>query len=128
MKEQQYNPFYQEYLKKGPVKLGISASRIVRNDPKYMTFKLARYKFVAKMFDGLDKVLEVGSGEGFASHIVAQHVKSLLCTDWDPIFIENGQKLCQASNIKFQVYNPIDDILDDKFDGIFLMDVLEHIL
>ncbi len=81
MKEQQYNPFLDEYEQKGSVKLGISASRMFRHDPRYMAFKLSRYKFVAKMIEGNDKVLEVGAGEGFASHIVAQSVKSLLCTD-----------------------------------------------
>ena len=35
------------------------------SDPARLVFTLSRYKFVAKMFDSFDSVLEVGAGDGF---------------------------------------------------------------
>ena len=45
-------------------------------DPKPLTFLLARYKFVAKMFSGLARVLEVGCADAFATRIVRQEVEA----------------------------------------------------
>ena len=36
-----------------------------RNDPKHLSFTLARYKFCAKLLDGKNTALEVGCGDGF---------------------------------------------------------------
>ena len=51
------------------------------NDPKRLTFTLARYKFVAKMLAGYGHVLEVGCGDGFATRIVVQDVGALTAVD-----------------------------------------------
>jgi len=128
MREKQYRSFLDEFNQRGPVKLGISASRMFRHDPKYMAFKLARYKFVAKMLEGKEEVLEIGAGEGFASHIVAQHVKRLICTDFDEIFVENGKNICERENMEFLLYDPLKDRpFNKKFEAIYFLDVLEHI-
>ena len=54
------------------------------------------YKFVAKMFEGYENVLEVGAGDGFKSPIVKQHCKNLYLSD---ILEENLQSF-KATNIK----------------------------
>ena len=47
------------------------------DDPVRLTFTLSRYKFVAKMFEGFNNVLEIGAGDGFKSPIVGQFCKKL---------------------------------------------------
>jgi len=38
--------------------------------PKRLLFTLALYKFVAKMFSGKKRVVEVGCGDGFCARVV----------------------------------------------------------
>ena len=60
------------------------------DDPKRLAFTLARYKFVSKMFAGLDRVLEVGCADGFGSRIVAQAVGKLTAVDFDAKLLESA--------------------------------------
>jgi protein-L-isoaspartate O-methyltransferase len=60
------------------------------DDPKRLAFMMARYKFVAKMLDGLSHVLEVGCGDGFGTRVVAQAVQKVTAIDFDPEFIEDA--------------------------------------
>ena len=41
------------------------------HDAKHLCFSLSRYKFVSKIFEGYDSVLEIGAGDGFKSRIVS---------------------------------------------------------
>lgn len=99
------------------------------DDPRHVLFTLSRYKFVAKMFDGLDNVLEIGCGDGFASRLVLQQVKKLTAIDIDPNFIDNAiNRNIKDWHITFKTH----DILDDgpvfnNFDAAFSLDVIEHI-
>ena len=72
--------------------LGAHTSSAFEKDPKHLAFTLSRYKFVAKMFQGKDSVLEVGCGDGFGTTIVAQSVKSLIGIDYEAYSIENSAK------------------------------------
>ena len=63
-------------------------SKVWSEDPKDLFFTLSRYKFVSKMFNGIDSVLEIGCGDGFGSKVVNQTVKNLTISDYDPLFIE----------------------------------------
>ena len=66
--EQTREPQYQNCLdiknKKGLSSMGLRGTQVWTENPKQMLFILARYKFVAKMFSGLEQVLEVGCGDG----------------------------------------------------------------
>ena len=63
------------------VELGLHTGYMWAKDPKHLLFTLSRYKFVSKMFDGFEKVLEVGAGDGFQSEIVESAVKKLILSD-----------------------------------------------
>lgn len=96
-------------------------------DPKRIAFQSARYKFVAKMFAGMNDVLEVGCGDGWGSRIVRQHVNSMSAVDADGKSIE--QALLHASD-RWRIHFQRHDILDGPipgFDGVFCLDVFEHI-
>ncbi len=98
------------------------------DDPKRLTWLFARYKFVAKMFAGLNSALEVGCADAFATRVVLQEVKSLTAIDFDPVFVADVQRRMDA-RWKFECF--VHDILsgpvDRGFDGVYSMDVLEHI-
>ena len=80
------------------------------------------------MFADFDTVLEIGCADAFCSRIVAQAVKNLTVTDFDPIFIEDAQnKKIKKIPYECYVHNILDASLDLNFNGVFALDVLEHI-
>ena len=98
------------------------------NDPRRLLFTLARYKFVSKMFDGYETVLEIGCGDAFATRIVQQTVKKVTATDFDPIFIEEIHDRPQHKwELDAHVHNMVLEPTKQSFDGIFSLDVLEHV-
>lgn len=95
------------------------------DDPRRLGFTMARYKFVAKMFEGFDLVLEVGCADGFFSRVVKQAVSELDCIDSDLTLLKNA-KVSSKWPINFYQH----DILESPirgFDGVFCLDVFEHI-
>ncbi len=109
-------------------RLGLISNHTWNADPKKLGIMMSRYKFVAKMFDGFESVLEVGCGDAFATRIVQQAVGKVTVSDADPVFLENVRA---RENHRW----PMEVILHDmtagplvgSFDGIFAMDVFEHI-
>jgi len=97
-------------------------------DPKRTLFTLSRYKFVAKMLAGYERVLEVGCADAFATRIVQQAVGHITAVDFDPVFIEDAQ---QRSNPHWPMSLAVHDMLagpvDGEFDAVYSLDVLEHI-
>jgi 2-polyprenyl-3-methyl-5-hydroxy-6-metoxy-1,4-benzoquinol methylase len=125
-------PQYQECLdavaERGFERLGLRSSQSWHDDPKHLLFRLARYKFVAKMLSGSEHVLEIGCGDAFGTRLVQQEVKALSATDFDALFVEDV-KARMVDRWKFPVFTH--DLLagpiTGKYDGVFALDVLEHI-
>ena len=82
---------------------------------------LSRYKFVAKMLDGYERVLEVGCGDGFGARIVRPAVGRLTCIDIDPLMIESAIKNQGGFDIQFKCTKVLENA-----DAIYMLDVLEH--
>lgn len=93
---------------------GSNLDIVWREDPRMLGIRLARYKFVAKMFAGFERVLEVGAGDGFLSKVVKHEVGRLDLTDAHP---ETG----------IPHWNPLDTKKDAIYDGVYALDVLEHV-
>ena len=111
-----------------PILLGPLTSYSLLNDPKHMCFVLARYKFCAKLLEGKKEILEIGCGDGFGIPIVAQSSKYVLGIDVDDRLIENNrERLKKIKNIEFKNINICEEPLKRKFDGIFSIDVIEHL-
>lgn len=128
-KEAQYQEHVDLAGEKGLSPLGLRANATWYHDPKRLTFVLARYKFVAKMLSGQQKVLEVGCGDAFATRIVQQEVGSLCAVDFDPIFIQDALDRMED---KWQFECKVHDMLagpveGGPFDAAFALDVIEHI-
>jgi 2-polyprenyl-3-methyl-5-hydroxy-6-metoxy-1,4-benzoquinol methylase len=127
-KEKQYGLVFETAEKHGISKFGLMINESWNEDPKRTLFTLSRYKFVAKMLAGYERVLEVGCADAFATRIVQQAVGHITAVDFDPVFIEDAQ---QRSNPHWPMALAVHDMLagpvDGEFDAVYSLDVLEHI-
>lgn len=111
------------------VTLGRATAQGYVTDPRMIAFIAARYKFVAKMLEGRETVLEVGCGDAFGAPIVAQTVKQLICTDIDEETLALNQKRNLFPNIDFRHRDFRRRSLYSlpQIDAAYLVDVIEHI-
>ena len=83
MNNVKYNSFktYRQMLsKKINERFGLDSNFKWNNDPRQFFISLARYKFVAKMLQKKNNVLEVGCGDGFNSRIVKTYLIVIVIT------------------------------------------------
>jgi len=126
--EAQYQDHTRFLRERGMEELGLAAGWAYYDDPRHLVFTLARYKFVAKMLEGCENVLEIGCGDGFGSRIVAQSVGRLTGIDFDPAFIEDARKRpADRWPIRFERHDLLSAPYPGAYDAIFALDVLEHI-
>ena len=113
---------------RGTEVMGLGAGYTWHDDPRRLVFMLSRYKFVAKMLEGAEHVLEVGCGDGFGTRIVAQAVSRVTGIDFDPAYINSAN---ETKNIRYHINFYPHDMLEgpvpEKYDAVFPLDVLEHI-
>jgi 2-polyprenyl-3-methyl-5-hydroxy-6-metoxy-1,4-benzoquinol methylase len=127
-KERQYGVVFDVVEKHGVSKLGLMANESWNQDPKRTLFTLARYKFVAKMLAGCERVLEVGCADAFGTRLVQQTVAQVTAVDFDPVFIDDAKsRLDPAWPIQYFVHDLLDGPVPGLFDSIYSLDVLEHI-
>jgi 2-polyprenyl-3-methyl-5-hydroxy-6-metoxy-1,4-benzoquinol methylase len=89
---------------------------------------MSRYKFVAKMLTGYDRVVEIGCADAFPTRIVAQAVRSLVAIDFDAELIANARKQpLDRWPIEFRVHDIVEEPVQGRFDAAFALDLLEHI-
>ena len=97
-------------------------------DPKRFAFTFSRYKFVAKMFEGFEHVLEVGCGDAFATRLVQQTAKNVVVSDFNKILIDDILSRQQSNwHLDARVNDMTQNPIREEFDGVFCLDVLEHI-
>ena len=125
--EKQYQKFFLEYSERGPVTLGPLYSAVWRSDPKKLVITLSRYKFVAKMLRNKSKVLEIGCAEGWAASLVSGEVGELTLSDMDTIWEQSISDVHQGK-VKFKELDFVSKCADQKYDAIYALDVLEHVL
>jgi len=112
----------------GVAQLGLTTNQAWYDDPRHLLFILARYKFVAKMLSGRQKVLEVGCGDAFATRIVLQEVGEIHAVDFDPVFVRDVQQRADEKwNFTCAAHDMLDGPVPGPFDAAYLVDVLEHI-
>jgi 2-polyprenyl-3-methyl-5-hydroxy-6-metoxy-1,4-benzoquinol methylase len=126
--EQQYQIMLEYRKQRGLETLGLMTSQAWFDDPKRLTFTLARYKFAAKMLSGCKNVLEVGCADAFATRIVVQEVGKLTATDFDPLFVEDTKaRMSDRWRFECQTHDMLTGPFPGQFDGMYALDVLEHI-
>ena len=88
-REPQYNRCLEIKEKQGLTSLGLMTNQVWEDDPRRLTFLLARYKFVSKMLSGKKFVGELGCGDAFGTRIVMQSTEKVVAYDFDPVFVED---------------------------------------
>lgn len=127
-KEPQYNIVFDIEKKHGRTRLGLMVNESWNQDPKRTLFTLARYKFVAKMLSGRDRVLEVGCADAFGTRLVQQEVGHLTAIDFDPVFIADAHaRMDPAWPMDCRIHDMLAGPVIGAFDAIYSLDVLEHI-
>jgi len=127
-KEEQYSVLFDVAEKHGISKLGLMINESWNQDPKRTLFTLARYKFVAKMLDGCQHVLEVGCADAFGTRLVQQAVAHVTAVDFDPIFIDDARSRANHHwPLELAVHDMLSGPPPGKYDAIYSLDVLEHI-
>ncbi len=126
-----YEPQYEECLelrdRQGLTSLGIMSNQVWYDDPRRLAFLLARYKFVAKMFSGFDRVLEVGCADAFGTRVVLQEVRHLTAVDVDPVFVQDATaRMDPRWRFDCLVHDILAGPVAGRFDGAYALDVLEH--
>lgn len=127
-KETQYQIMIQAAAERGYETLGLRGSESWHQDPKHLVFRLSRYKFVAKMLAGRDRVLEIGCGDAFGTRIVQAEVGKVTAVDFDPVFIDDAkQRMVPRWPFDAQVHDMLDGPVPGEFDAVYSLDVLEHV-
>jgi len=123
-----YEGLFERACARAPARLGTMTDYAWSADPKRFAFTAARYLTTARLLVGRQRVLEVGCGDGFFSRIVAQHVGQLTAIDRDAAFIEDAKSRANADwPIHFIHKDMMDGEMMHHYDGIYLLDVIEHI-
>jgi len=127
-REPQYQRTLELARERGLTTLGLMTNQAWTDDPRHLLFTLARYKFVAKMLTGRNRVLEVGCADAFGTRLVVQEVKHLTATDFDPAFVADA---LQRMDSRWKFDCKQHDLLAGPFPGVFDaaygLDVIEHI-
>jgi 2-polyprenyl-3-methyl-5-hydroxy-6-metoxy-1,4-benzoquinol methylase len=127
-REMQYQNCVELRDSKGLTQLGLMSNQVWHDDPKRLLFVLSRYKFVVKMFSGLNNVLEVGCADAFGTRLVRQEVKQLTAVDFDPVFIKDAlERIDEKWKFDCRVHDILEKPVEGLFDGAYALDVLEHI-
>lgn len=116
-----------------PETFGPMAGYAWRTDPRHVLFTLARYKFVAAMLGGRDRVLEIGCADAFGTRLVAAETRlAVTGIDVDAAMLTaaRAQMWAQGRHPKME-FARWDLLLAPMspgfFDGCYAIDVLEHI-
>jgi 2-polyprenyl-3-methyl-5-hydroxy-6-metoxy-1,4-benzoquinol methylase len=127
-KEPQYDVLFDVKAKHGVSRLGLMINQGWHDDPKRLAFTLSRYKFVAKMLAGRNKVLEIGCADAFGTRIVQQAVGEVTATDFDPVFIDDVKdRMNSRWAFNVFVHDMLSGPVPGTFDAAYALDVLEHI-
>jgi 2-polyprenyl-3-methyl-5-hydroxy-6-metoxy-1,4-benzoquinol methylase len=129
-REPQYQFEVDMALRDGLARFGVMSNQRWRDDPRGLLFVLSRYKFVAKMLSGKDRVVEIGCADAFGTRIVQQEVGAVTATDFDPVFIDDARERMESEGWACNTF--VHDILMGPvpprgFDAAFSLDVFEHI-
>jgi len=127
-RETQYQNCVELRDRKGLAQFGLMSNQVWHDDPKRLLFVLSRYKFVAKMFGGMNSILEIGCADAFATRVVRQEVKHLTAVDFDPVFVKDAiARMDEKWQFDCRVHNILEKPVEGQFDGAYALDVLEHI-
>ena len=123
-----YRDLMDSFFDTPEIPLGPWTSYSLMYDPKHLAFVVSRYKFVSKMLQGRERVMEIGSGDGIGLSLVAQTVKQLYAVDWDQRLLDgNARRLKYLRNVNYVLADLNKESPSLKVDAAYWIDVLEHL-
>lgn len=127
-REPQYQRCVDLRESEGLTRLGLMSNQVWYDDPRRLVFVLSRYKFVAKMLRGKQRVLEIGCGDAFGTRIVLQEVNSICAIDFDPVFVKDvNERMEERWEFECKVHDILSLPMDGIYDAAYSIDVIEHI-
>src|SRR5262245_2479978 len=126
-RETQYQMCLDKVRNQGLTSLGLMTNQVWDDDPRRLVFVLARCEFVAKMFSGRKRVLEVGCADAFGTRIVLQEVGEVTAVDFDPVFVRDAQdRMSPDWAFDIRVHDMLEGpVRADWFDAAYCCDVIE---
>lgn len=97
---------------------------LIKNNPLMVTVKFARYKFIAKLLQKSDNVLEVGCSDGVSSNFFFKYCKTIDALDMDLDAINEAKN--NFKGINFMHQNALTYSTLKKYDVIVMLDFIEH--
>jgi len=123
-----YEPARELVKRTGLQPMGLNVTWAFHDDPKHLLFSMARYKFVAKMLEGANTVLEVGCADGFFTRLVLQSVGTVTGIDIDADLIRSAQEtMSERWRFDARLHDMLERPVEGPFDAAYALDVLEHI-
>ena len=110
--------------------LGPHTSFELEDDPKHLLFRLARYKFVAKLFANKGRVVEIGCGDGFGASLVVAEGNDVTGVDIESYGFDRAvDTLCTRNKLTFVQHDFTEEAMQEgaQFDAAFSLDVIEHL-
>ena len=108
IREPEYNRCIELKRTVGLASLGLTTNQVWYDDPRGLTFLLARYKFVAKILSGSRSAGEVGGGDGFGTRIVLKEIADVTVYDFDPQLVED---IREREDKRWQLKAEVHDIV-----------------
>ena len=98
------------------------------DEPAIIHEHLHRYLFSTQFVNGRE-VLDLGSGEGYGSSILAGHARRVVGVEIDPLAVAHARLNYDASNLEFVEGSilKLGDFADASFDVAVCFEVIEHI-
>lgn len=115
------------YAENPPITLGAEYAEFITNNQLRLLIRLARYKFVARMIQPTDHVLEVGSGSGLGAIFLGQHCASVTGLEIKQTELDEAASINRRSNVSFSNQDFFDLDPTTRPDVIVALDVIEHL-
>ncbi|MDP2710958.1 MAG: class I SAM-dependent methyltransferase [Solirubrobacteraceae bacterium] len=106
----------------------VEAERVVPwGSPAQYAWHVARYRFALSLARG-NRVLDVGSGEGYGAALMAESAKHVVGVDYSPAAVEHARDRYEHPNLTF-VEADVRSLPGppESFDLVTCFEVLEHI-
>lgn len=114
------------YEKYTTATLPVEYDYFIQDNLLRLLIRLARYKFVARLLQKTDRVLEVGCGSGLGSIFLSQHCASVVGLDVKDYEIEEARTTSRRDNVEFVCQDLFEYRPSEAFDVAVSLDVIEH--
>lgn len=98
---------------------------LLKNNPLMVAIKFARYKFISKLLQKNDAILEVGCYDGVSSNFFSQFCKTVDALDIDEAALDEAKQ--NFKHINFIKQDALLHKSNKKYNVIIMLDFIEHL-